>query len=46
MKDLEDQTTEVETGGIDVECASGNRYHIKVQTMEMSMIGMAQIHYL
>ena len=43
VKQLEEQTTEVETGGIDVETASGNRYHIQVDTLEMSMIGMTTI---
>ena len=46
MKQLEEQTAEVETGGIDVEAASGNRYHIQVDTLEMSMIGMTTISYL
>ena len=46
MKQLEEQTTEVENGGIDVETDSGNRYHIKVDTLEMSMIGMTTISFL
>ena len=43
VKELEDEATQVETGGIDVETASGNKYHIKVETLEMSMIGMIHI---
>ena len=43
VKELEDEATQVETGGIDIETASGNKYHINVKTMEMSMIGMAHI---
>ena len=42
-RELEDEVSQVETGGIDVETSSGNKYHINVEPMKFSMIDMIHL---